>query len=104
MARQPDDDHDRRRRRDTGDPTATVAGQQRANDDDSGGDHRRDQEHEHAPDPSHQLDEHVRDGIHGPKGIERERPSIERDIAGAHSVSLQHDSGSVRVSGERVAR
>jgi hypothetical protein len=104
MARQPQDDHDRRCRRDTSDPTTTVAGQQYAHDDDRCSDHRRDEEHEHAAHARHQLDERVHDGIHRPEGVERERPAIERDIAGTHGVSLQHNGRSVRVAGERVTR
>ena len=70
----------------------------------SSGDHRRNEEQEHVSHAGHQLDEHVHDGIHRPEGVERERPAMEREIARTHGLSLQHNGGSVRVSGERVPR
>ena len=103
VARQPQDDHDRRRRRDTSDPPTTFAGQQCAQDDDTCGDHRRDEEQQHAAHARHQLHERVHDGIHRPEGVERERPAMECEIAGTHGLSLQHNGGPIRVSGERVA-
>ena len=85
-------------------PSAPLSGDDNAGQHDECRYERRDEIDERGPEPEDEDADGVEDGIHAPKGVDRQRPPVKRKVTGCHGLSLQHDRGTVRIAGNAPSR